>query len=141
MTSRAYIAAALAPLAGAAAAGLGFVATSALVPGAELPVGDYPEAAAHWLGFYFAFGLPLAYFAELVAILAYRVVRDAGGPPLRTAVAGATTLGGLLVFGVWATIFGVRFGLSLLPSGLVGGAVAGAVFWAVGVRDWRRGAV
>jgi hypothetical protein len=141
MTTRVYVAAAVAPLAGVAAACLGFVATGSLVLGAVLPASGYPGTAAHWLGFYLLFGLPLAYFAELAAILAYRTVHEGVTPPLRTAVAGAAVVGGLLVFGVWAAIFGAKFGALLLPSGVVGGAVAGAVFWAVGVRGRRRGAV
>jgi hypothetical protein len=136
MDKRQLLAAIVAPPVGAIVACLGFVATGATVLEPSVSGPSWPAAFTHWLGFYLVFGLPVAYLAEAVVIvMTCSANRDQ--PSLRRITATAAALGGVLVFAVWAALFGVQFGMMLLPSGLVGGATAGVVFWLTGVRASR----
>lgn len=134
MNKRLLLAAVLAPLVGTFVACVGFVATSAAVLSQNLTAQSWPAVLEHWLFFYLLFGLPIAYLAEAIALAVYRANNPGRQPPLWVPVAIAASLGGVLVFAVWAALFGATFGLTTFPSGLAGGAVAGALYWAIGER-------
>ena len=138
MATRRLIASLLAPVAGVVTACLGFVATGAILLDGGASTLDWPAVSAHWLGFYLFFGLPLDYVAEGLAIVSYRAFGADGDPGLGVVTSIAAASGGALVCAVWAAVFGARFGLMMLPSGGVGGAVAGIAFWAIGLRAIRR---
>jgi len=137
MGKRLLFAAVVAPPVGAIVACLGFLATGALV---LVPMGESPDVTAsftHWLAFYLMLGLPLAYVVESIALAMHRSPTRIAQLRLPRILLGAAVLGGVMVFAVWGAIFGLSFGLMTLPSGILGGATAGAAFWLVGVRAGR----
>jgi hypothetical protein len=110
------------------------VATGAAVLELSADEPSWPAIVTHWLGFYLVFGSPVAYLAEAAVIATYRSAARRENPSFWQIAATAAALGGALVFAVWATLFGVHFGMMVLPSGLAGGVCAGLVFWLMGVR-------
>jgi hypothetical protein len=135
MTGRLLLASILAPPAAVFAAWAGFVGTSAvaLLPRGQ-PIADVASGGLFLLGFFIAFGLPLALVASVLAGPAYFYLQDTGRLSRRNVMVMTAALGGVSVVVIWSLMFGFRFGLTQLPSGVLAGAVGGFVFWAVGLR-------
>lgn len=123
----------LAPIAGVTVGAFAFALTGALL---HLEIYRTWGLFTHWLAFYLLFGLLPAYVAEIIAITTLeRRVAGLARPFLGAVLIGAG-FGGTLVAGVWGVLFGWSAVLGTFPSGALGGAAAGAAYWA-----FRGGAV